>query len=186
MSYDVTPIYGIHKPTGMTTALELAAVLGQMVDTVEAALARGGIAPPEAQALAAVAGRVSTLEGAGPVDLGMVTNVSAHFGGQYQNARVWRAGKTVFLSGTIGLSGAWAANQEGQIATVPAGYRPAAKGSTAPAVPGGGIVMIDSASTMARLLRLDVHPDGRVMLANGGTAFAAGSYVPVAAHWNLS
>lgn len=58
----VTPIYQLVAP-GTTPVWETADQLALTVDRIEAALVRGGIAPPAAQDLATLAGRVTTLEG---------------------------------------------------------------------------------------------------------------------------
>ena len=58
----LTPIYGITKPDDYTVLADIAAVIATNADTLETALKRGGIAPPAAQDLAAVAGRVNRLE----------------------------------------------------------------------------------------------------------------------------
>lgn len=64
VQYGVTPNYQIHYPLPQTTMADLAGVLGDQAAGIDAALTRGGIAPPNAADLVAVAGRVSTLEAA--------------------------------------------------------------------------------------------------------------------------
>lgn len=57
-----TPIYSVTAMDDDHPLADLALVTRLVADTVEAALVRGGIAPPEAQDLATLAGRVTTLE----------------------------------------------------------------------------------------------------------------------------
>lgn len=57
-----TPIFSVTSMDDDHPLADLALVSRLVADTVEAALVRGGIAPPEAQDLATLAGRVSTLE----------------------------------------------------------------------------------------------------------------------------
>lgn len=69
-----TPIYGITWADLDTPLTQLADVTEQAAKTTEAALARGGIAPPAAQDLAAVAGRVAALESRLPAAWSLVSS----------------------------------------------------------------------------------------------------------------
>lgn len=63
MNYATTTNYGLVKPLPSTTVYDaLVTLLPQFCDSVDAALTRGGIAPPNTPDLAALTGRVSTLE----------------------------------------------------------------------------------------------------------------------------
>jgi hypothetical protein len=66
MTLYTTPIYGIAWTDDEAPLVDLAAVSQDVAETLEAALALGGIAPPEAQDLIALTGRVVALEAPRP------------------------------------------------------------------------------------------------------------------------
>lgn len=67
MTTYLTPVFRIAYIDKGTPLVELADTSRAAAETVEAALVRGGIAPPAAQDLAQLAGRVNRLETTGPV-----------------------------------------------------------------------------------------------------------------------
>jgi hypothetical protein len=62
-----TPVYGLAYCDTDTPLVDLAAVSQTFATTTEAALVRGGIAPPAAQDLATLSGRVTALETGRPI-----------------------------------------------------------------------------------------------------------------------
>lgn len=69
MTIQHTAVYDLAYADTQTPVVELAEVTRQVAATLEAALIRGGIAPPAAQDLAQLAGRVATLEGKSKIGL---------------------------------------------------------------------------------------------------------------------
>lgn len=116
-----TPVYGIKYPVAGEPIRTTRQILEDNAKAVEAAMIRGGIAPPAAQDLATLAGRVSTLE-AGP-DSGW-TNVpyNAPMALGSQGFAVRSVGRTVDLIMDMAWAGVYGAGFTfGQI---PAGFRP--------------------------------------------------------------
>lgn len=176
-----TPVYGLEYLVQGEPARAARLALENNAKTIEAALILGGIAPPEAQNLAQLAGRVTTVEGKLaelPVALPYAPGVAANFSadltaaGALQGGRVWRVGRSVFMAGLARLLVNVAAGSETTVATLPAAYRPKLR-ELFTSVVGAGI-----------MVRLDVHADGSVKFVSP-QAFAAPQTFTLASHWTL-
>lgn len=105
-----TPIYGITAPDDLDPIKNGAAIMRTNAATIEAALKRGGIAPPAAQDLAALAGRVTTLE----VDTGWFgwPSLAAGFTSSAGvGTFVRRIGKVVSIRAEVANTAGWTANK---------------------------------------------------------------------------
>lgn len=184
MGIITTPIYGIEAPDDLEPIFTGAGTMRRNAATIEAALKRGGIAPPAAQDLATLAGRVTALEGwdVAPVAL-TLTGSFANFGAGFQPLRVFRVSR--YLAGMAGLIRPVAAVAGLQSLTVvnPGGIPAALR-------PVGGYVMaplLTGQSGTALLDRLDVYTDGRVQLEHvNNAATPAGTYMGVNFVWPIA
>lgn len=117
-----TPVYGLKYPADGDPIRDTAAALKANADTIEAALLRGGVAPPGAADLAALSGRVSVLEpGAwqNPASQSL-----ANFGNGWSPLQYrLEGGGLVRIRGAV-VGGTITGGQV--LFTLPAGFRPAA------------------------------------------------------------
>lgn len=145
MTIATTPTYGIAYCDTSTQLNQLADVTSQAATTIEAALIRGGIAPPNAADLAALVGRVSTLETSNA--LGPLVTSAAGF----TAATGWTVGSVAarklgggraYLAITATYTGAGIAAQtvgdigNVQVCTVPAAWLPLHNVAAAPGISG--------------------------------------------------
>lgn len=141
-------------------------------------LQAAGIAPPAAADLAAVAGRVTALEGSVPVDVPFLNLAGAatgwsRFNTSFATLRVWRNGRTVHMVGLVKNPAIIGNGVVSDIGRVPVGLRPPL-GQLFQAVVNGSSVF-----------RVDVTPDGLVQAANNtGVSVAASSFIGINATWS--
>lgn len=149
------------------------AILQRMAEKIDAALTRGGIAPPAAQDLVAVAGRVTALDDQAEVALPYQAGWS-DLGGGFTGLKVWRVGKTAFMNGLIKNANAVAGGAQAVVATLPVGYRP------------GNVVPTVQSANGNSFVRVDVQSDGKVFLNQVlSPGFAAASFITMNAAWRL-
>jgi hypothetical protein len=121
-----TPIYELEYIVEGEPLSEARLALEASMKRVEAALVLGGIAPPEAQDLAELSGRVTALEAdTASTEVTYVTNVTMGYNdvaAGWTGLRYWRNGTVVTVSGAFRFLAA-AANLT-VVATLPAGFRP--------------------------------------------------------------
>jgi hypothetical protein len=121
-----TPIYELEYIVEGESLSEARPALEASMKRVEAALVLGGIAPPEAQDLAELSGRVTALEAdTASTEVTYVTNVTMGYNdvaAGWTGLRYWRNGTVVTVSGAFRFLAA-AANLT-VVATLPAGFRP--------------------------------------------------------------
>lgn len=185
MTIHLTPLYGIAYVDTDTAVVDLAAASQQAATTIEQALTRGGVVPPGAADLTAEAAtraaadtalsaRVNTLEGSGPTAPTYGSGWS-DYGSGLSPLQVWKVGKTAFVSGLVKNAGAVGASTTSVIATMPAGYAPAAT------------VLTPQHYDGINACRVDVQANGQIVLNTAlmSSGLAAGRFITVNAFWRL-
>lgn len=126
MTIHLTTNFAIAHIDVDTPLVELAEASRQAAVTIDAALTRGGIAPPVAQDLVAVAARVTATEQAliytPPTEVAYQTPFAGLTDTQWSGVRYWRRAGVVTVNGALRNNAASAANA--LIATLPARFRP--------------------------------------------------------------
>ena len=121
-----TPVFELEYIVEGEPLREARPALENNAKTIEAALVRGGIAPPEAQDLATLSGRVTALEAdTASTQVTYVTNMTIAYNdvaAGWTGLRYWRNGNVVTLSGAFRFVAA--APNLTVVATLPAGFRP--------------------------------------------------------------
>lgn len=181
-----TPIYEIEYVREGEPAFHLRAKQERQALRLETLLQQRALAPPAAQDLAAVSGRVTTLEGRATALEGTVAAAVPYvkadgtasgwsdFGAPWRGLRYWRQGRTVFVSGVMKNSVAIAAGTNQVAGRIPAGFRP------------GATEMIPAMANASAPLRADFAADGLVTIANNGaTTVNASAFILVNGHWSL-
>jgi hypothetical protein len=165
-----TPTYGIAYPDDLLPLGDLDLLLTDVAQTLEAALIRGGIAPPEAQDLATLSGQVLNPPTAAPTFQAGWSNQGAPF----PALRVWKIGKTAYAGGLVKTATQVAAGGQSNIALLPAGYWPAET------------ILTTQSSNGNTVARVDVQPDGLLKLNLVlSPAVPANAFVTVNATWRL-
>jgi hypothetical protein len=181
MTTPITPIYGMPLPSDDSALADLALQLRAQSNAIEAALRRGGIAPPTAQDLATLAGRVTVNEnkiGQLTTDLATpastiplpLNNGCAQPPTQFEPATCYKTKSGVVFCQGIFTSPAAGLTTGKEICTFPAGYLPSIRGTAALSF------MVPTSTTGAAnsLRQVDLQPDGR-LVPTGGVAATTGA-----------
>lgn len=182
-----TPIYHLKYITEGQPARFTRQYLQENCESIESALSQFVTSPDVSNLNAeitartnadnALSTRVTALESAAPAAL-TLTSAALVFGGGFQTVRVWKIGRTCHASGILKLAAAIAAGGNVKVATLPAGFAPAA-------TPGTVVLPCQMQAGWAGHVELRTNGDVYLINDNATTATAATPWFSVAGVWNL-